>query len=767
MLSYKQLHSSSLKQDIEISMTLMKYGSWTGTNVEKMSYQELKLFGSNNISLKTTFQSHYLDNNTHQHASYKIRSYAVNENYTARVFWGYNGTNETQTRSTCRISGSSILSTSFWKCANGLQTIKVDNVCDGYTNRTEDCEDQSDESFQICSISHPYFEILCYISFCTLGVLLFGLFKGLRTSCRNERSEQTSNQNETSKGDKQDKNIALTKNLIAACKKINNGNHIHNDDECFEEIVNKIYVTCTKDDEKTKVFQIMSTLNWHSAFRNSILSLADAMVNKERKSHQQKKSEMIKCIRSHNGESSYILNFAKMVVEKDSCSSTFTEMLENVMLPPSKMMSLAMKIFWIFLMAMTSLVFFYQDHVKDIMLFKLMIHVDTQILTGDVDPKTEFKSVGGLNLIVVAYYLLFVFVVSEILIYGYGIKISNRFPKTFKIGRKDLMWNLLIKIFPVHFAILEGMVVQIKLEYLRYKLGKIESDENENEEKIAVSILKIADEYDGLMKQAYHLNMMETEILAIEMTFEQLPQIVLQGAFFILMQDFKRLELLSDSSLGIELWLFLLVTWILQALSMIRNYQRCLHSKRYPITPGIVGKTIQAASIGCLIIPNMAIASATLLNAIYLHPFVYLSNAALIIFLKRSLFQKETGFGIILFTAAPVYRQLFDVNEDKKGTESYFSQIDAKLAPLLMQAVTLGVYLFTGLILRQTTFFFNLHTSKASFLKDITSNSEVLPTNWRILVAIYAGCFIMYTVLTSLYYYIGHPTKYLLKKSTI
>ena len=96
MLSYKQLHSSSLKQDIEISMTLMKYGSWTGTHIEKMSYQELKLFGSSNISLKTTFQSHYLDNNTHRHASYKISSYAVNENYTARVFWGYNGTKRYQ-----------------------------------------------------------------------------------------------------------------------------------------------------------------------------------------------------------------------------------------------------------------------------------------------------------------------------------------------------------------------------------------------------------------------------------------------------------------------------------------------------------------------------------------------------------------------------------------------------------------------------------------------------------------------------------------------
>ena len=310
------------------------------------------------------------------------------------------------------------------------------------------------------------------------------------------------------------------------------------------------------------------------------------------------------------------------------------------------------------------------------------------------------------------------------------------------------------------------MVVNIKLEYLRYKLTNVfnpQSDEIDKEEELVMSVLKITDQYDSLMKQAFHINRMETDILAIEMTFEQQPQIVLQGAFFLLMQDFKRLEILSDSSLGIDLWDFLVITWMIQILGMIANYQRCIHRKRYPIGPGIVGKVIQAAAIGCLIIPNMLLASATLLNAIYLHPLIYLCNLALTVFLMRCLFRKETGIDTILISAAPAHRYISDKLEDRlldsmeDTTKNHVRRMDARFAPLLIQAVTLMVYLFTGSILRQTVFLYNLKASQGTFLNNITSHAEIFPTNWDMIVAIYAGFTMTYYLLTSLYYYIGHP----------
>ena len=122
------------------------------------------------------------------------------------------------------------------------------------------------------------------------------------------------------------------------------------------------------------------------------------------------------------------------------------------------------------------------------MLYKLLFHVDRQIITDDADPKSEFDSVGGLNLSVVAYYLLFIFVVSEIAIYGYAIKIRRRFPEIFNIGSQNRLWSLLINVFPIHFSILEKMLVNIKLEYLRYKLRNVfnpQSDEIEKELLVA------------------------------------------------------------------------------------------------------------------------------------------------------------------------------------------------------------------------------------------------------------------------------------------
>ena len=165
------------------------------------------------------------------------------------------------------------------------------------------------------------------------------------------------------------------------------------------------------------------------------------------------------------------------------------------------------------------------------------------------------------------------------------------------------------------------------------------------------------------------------------------------------MLDFKRLELLSDESLGMNLQVFIFVTWIIQALIMIYNYQRCMHRKRYPVVPGIVGTVLKAASIGCLLIPKMVLASTTLLNAIYLHPFLYLSNTCVSTYLIRSLLRKDIGFDIILISTAPVHIQMEDRRKNMQGNENAVKRMVTRLFPLLIQTSPLLLYFSIGLIL--------------------------------------------------------------------
>ena len=123
----------------------------------------------------------------------------------------------------------------------------------------------------------------------------------------------------------------------------------------------------------------------------------------------------------------------------------------------------------------------------------------------------------------------------------------------------------------------------------------------------------------------------------LETALEREPQTVVQLSLFILMKRFKRIRLLFSSYFGISIETIFVVTWLLTMFSITNTVYGYIHSKRWPITPGLLGTIIQLLAIGCLVTSKLVLISITLLNAVYLHIFLYGFNM-LLIFLYYKLF---------------------------------------------------------------------------------------------------------------------------------
>ena len=387
-----------------------------------------------------------------------------------------------------------------------------------------------------------------------------------------------------------------------------------------------------------------------------------------------------------------------------------------------------------------------------------MGHVDETILK-DQERKTAYLTVGGCNFQAITVYLIAIFVFSELVLYAYMSKRKNVFEAAFQIKVENKLLCWLVVLFPLHFTIFTICAVNIKLALARYKLCKIlENGKEENETDTAYSVVKISDEMVELEKQSYYLNHLMTELQCIESLCERVPQAVLQLCFMILIGQFKRLELLFDTTFGINLNTILILTWILLVLSIIRSYISYTHRHRYPISPGILGTILQTTSTACLIVPKLVLISTALLNSMFLHPLICMADILVIHIIQRYFLGNHIKvFDSIMMSIAPAYfkqHESTDVNEPEKLSQKVFRGF----ITLILQLVSLGLYLSSGWLMQSTVFLYNIQVSdEESFVKDIALKKSLITYYWLIIIGIYTGCAVLHCFINYLYYAIGHP----------
>ena len=659
------------------------------------------------------------------------------------------------------------MTTDQWMCNNISKRIPINSVCDGYIDTKNDCNDTdyySDESNEVCSVDLPYHAIGVVIGFVVIGIFAFSIpeFFISRSASRCIKKNQTSDVelplrplNETP---------SMVNKLLDICRQPEDENSSNQKDDSLEKGAKELYHPCHNGVVRKNVFQLMYTLSRHAPFKNTIMDLGQKMVKMESDKHNDKKSEYMQCLRVCRGETSYISKFVKDIIDKGTCPSRFMRKLRNLLTFKSDQLNLRIRIICHFVKAFASLGFFYKDHIMDMALLKIIFYIDTKILTEDDDPTSEFHSVGGVNFKVVAFYMIFVLVVSEMSIYAYMYKKRNVFSNVFNVNSGQTLYNWLIIVFPVHFTLLKSMVTNIKLAIQEQKLNRIlknKSDGEDERKDVPIMVYEVAQDIDMLMKQLYHLHGLESEIQLFETALERMPQSIIQGSMFILMIDFKRLELLSDTVFGLDLKLVIVVFWSIQVFSMGRSCMVGIHRKRYPIAPGIAGSILQTLAIACLVVPKMFIISASLLNCMHFHPVLYAADLCLIALVHRLILKNKVDlFDVLIISVAPMYYKL-DKGDNQENSHTLMKMIVNGRATLVLHLMSLALYFTVSWILRETVFFYNIqlenNANKASFLENLTTNKNNFPTHWLTILAIYLGGTLLYCVLTCMYYRFTHP----------
>ena len=302
-------------------------------------------------------------------------------------------------------------------------------------------------------------------------------------------------------------------------------------------------------------------------------------------------------------------------------------------------------------------------------------------------------------------------------------------------------------------------------------------------------VITTSNKIEQLENQLYHLNRIECEIQVIETALEREPQTVVQLCLFILMKRFKRIKLLFNSFFGISIETIFVVAWLMTLLSITKSVYGYLHSKRWPICPGCLGIICQLFSIAFLVLSKLVFISITLLNAVYLHPFLYMVNMLFIV-LYNKLFSgnMEEYFQHTLVTGiAPAYYKSSKKDSKSKiirSCSTILQKYGIMINSVILHLITLMIYSAMGAILRITVFHYNIkktynnndtinedHTNDNMKLNGVERNQEKKSYLDQILfeqplhnfpiqfVVGYIICIVFYVLLSAIYYRVFHPWK--------
>lgn len=649
--------------------------------------------------------------------------------------------------------------------------IPIQKVCNGIF----DCDDQSDENYSLCRPPNEFFQTLVTVIVLFLfsfGILITVIVHSLPNILINyPNADFTPNE------------IMVTKQITKICLLSSEENHKKNGviDKKHLSTINKIYHPCKQDTQSKFVLKVTFTLALIPEFKNFCNQVFDQIRAIEFSQHKND-PDTLQCISFCRGEDAYISANVKVVWERYGFFSKVKRLfLGTFCTCLHELIDLIVLIIAEPVLAILKLGLFYYDVLKDILLISLLKQVEITLL-DDVEETTEYDF-GGLNFTVTRWYLVIIFILSETLRIGYMQNNTQNFPAAFRISPRNKLASFFVKIFPIHFILfgkaLLNCRILLEIHSLKKLLRKNHPTQTSIDDNTAEKIIGIINRLDLYAKESYHLTMLETNIQIIETIAEREPQSVVTLCLFFLMQNFNRIKLLFESSAKVEISIqkFLIITWTISVISIVKSIFARLHSHRYPIEPGIIGKILQHLSIAIIELARLILISVSLLNAMYLHVFLYAFNLMIAYFFCKFSYRDISNLyeHVPFIILIPTFYSSTDMRKRKNDVHNttirkYSNLILEKfVSPLSLYMITFVVYCSIGAILRQTTFPYNI---KLKDDKDIQNDLPILDKsafqNYIIdfpyleVFGIYTGAIALHLLLSLVYYRIGHPWKVIL-----
>ena len=712
----------SVQQDVTFQMELIpNKGFWdlqTKTYVPP-SYQEITFQQKNTtlISFKVSLEHNSSNIRQSYNSTWSPNAQYVTSNLgeECEVFikFYYNTTNSTIIE-TCngedKTSKYIPLDPKKWICFDNHEIIDAKMVCDGQ----EDCLDKSDESISLCKPIWTYFEVGLYIligTYLITGCVTFYIFNKRTRSITSEKKLSLNISPNYKKDKGTSKRWENADDIIDVC--LDNVNENDGLETRHKQTICKLYQPCIHDEDKRKMYELMYTLSLDDNAQKVVYQIFDELMKIELKVHKTKEKAAC-CMLSYQNEFSYLSLFIQEMTERNDQFTRLRKKLSNcVALNGYGSSNLYSKMALRIILTTLNIGLFYYDIVKDVITLNVLLYVENSILKDD-DLRSKFDSVGGVNFEVLMIYLSINLIFSEAVVYWHAINKESKLKKMFVDYFSSKWANLAFKIYPMHFIFLQSCSINLNIHMMKTQMSCIlEREKMRQKDMIVQDIVTMSNQIEDMHAQLYILNQIESEIQIIQSSFEREPQCVVELTLFILMKRFRRISLLFTAYFGIPIDLVVGVSSLATILSITKSVYRYIHSKRWPITPNIMGASLQVIATLVLVVSKLFLISAILLNAYYLHPLAYGFNLLLIVMYIRNVSNsEETYYHEFLLTAiAPVFYESSKTFSESKFLRKYLllaQKHGTIINTVVLQSVTLIIYSAIGAVLRNTMFNFNI-----------------------------------------------------------
>lgn len=307
-----------------------------------------------------------------------------------------------------------------------MQYIKPDQICDGHI----DCDNGYDESDKKCQANNFFYTVMAGAVIAAYVVLGFPIYFYLK-----HKISLTTNINSTAKNHS---NISLAKTLI--CAFLNVGiNPLSNSLRTLFMTKIKVNITCCQKDEKTRhLLQLIYVLSLHLPYLEICYDIIDQWLANEELVHSNRGDAMA-CLLFCQGEHSYISGFIRDTYERHDLFSRLKKGLLDFcqsLICFGRKMVFYLAVIFNLMVCILRIALFYYDIVKDLLTLKAHLHLAENIFVK-TNQRIRFSSIGGINMEILFYYAIVVFLLNLISIHSFVYNRRCNFSKIFRRNARD------------------------------------------------------------------------------------------------------------------------------------------------------------------------------------------------------------------------------------------------------------------------------------------------------------------------------------------
>ena len=443
--------------------------------------------------------------------------------------------------------------------------------------------------------------------------------------------------------------------ILSVC---NNPNAITPDKKLQKHIVKKlrqIYRPCRRNSKRLRgLIQYVYTLSLCKDVTKVCNLIIEEFLCMEDERHGSR-AGAFGCMLSNKDENEYLSGYIKKVLERKELPSVIKRKIFNI--PESKIFewlscnentSYYCKVAFKCALTFVYVTFYYYDIFKDLMLTYSYHHISKNILVK-TEREIRFQSVGGIQFDILVFYSICIVFISELILMGYVWTCRHKFGKIFRMDNVGSFLSVLISIFPIHCILSEVCMNNIKILRLTRELDRIvESSTSANSEvdevspiqksQIVDNTITISQKIDLCNRQLYNINTLYRKVQLMESYTERQYQTVLLTSLLLFSAPYKRIQILFNRLLSIGYWPYMMLNWCITMISLVKSIIQLKDSRRYPVTPGIVGQVIQILVVTTLAVIRLLFIALCVGNSPYIHPLGTILQFALIYLFNKYVF---------------------------------------------------------------------------------------------------------------------------------